>query len=271
MARKFPRLFRSKTATDRSGPAGDQPAVQAPSPTKSLDSTNTLKNAFFLLTNIAGAAPVPWVKPVADILIDILKRFDAMTSNYQDSQDIASYIDRFFSVISTAKDLSADDESMTLFKTTIQLILQKLPNVQNRSVAGFVNAQEITRIIADLKQDLDKAVQLLQTSLQIHVRNDQVKMFEELRNWKADGAEKENLGPGDIEMNMTRLKATTKGNVSIQTKGTGRVSVNTTEATFKTEKSYLGATQGARVRHYISNVEIDAMEDIDISVFATGA
>jgi len=34
-------------------------------------------------------------------------------------------------------------------------------------------------------------------------------MLEELKNRKADGAEKENLGPGDIEMNMTRLKAST--------------------------------------------------------------
>jgi len=279
ISKPFRRLFSPKNGVsktrivvpDGSGLSGDQLADQAHAPTKPLGPTRTLKNAIVLLASIAGAVPVPWVKPVADILIDVLKRFEAMPANHQDSQDIVSYIDRFLFITRQFEGLNANDESVEAFKTEMISILQKLPDTQNGSVAGFINAGEITQIITNLKQDLDKAIQLLQTSLQVSLRIDQVKMFEEFKNRKGDGAEKENLGPGDIEINMMTVKATTKGNVNLQTKGTGRVSANTTDALFKTGKSYLGSTQGARVKQHISNVEIDAVEDIDILVIATGA
>jgi len=131
---------------------------------------------------IASNAGIPWVKVVSQSVIGIIQRLETMKLNETALGDLENDIKAFLYIVVRNGRRNPNDELVEHFKTQIQSI--QLPVTQN-SFLRFLSVQETRDIITRLRQNLDTAVQLFQTDLQLSL----VDAMDEFKQWR-DSIEK---------------------------------------------------------------------------------
>jgi len=210
---------------------------------------------------IASNAGIPWVKVVSQSVIGIIQRLETMKLNETALGDLENDIKAFLYIVVRNGRRNPNDELVEHFKTQIQSI--QLPVTQN-SFLRFLSVQETRDIITRLRQNLDTAVQLFQTDLQLSL----VDAMDEFKQWR-DSIEK-NSSDGNVMKKVLNQTYNAKGALKIRTEGSGDVSITVERTKFKTEKSYNQYTQGANVTDIQQDSSVDADGDIEITTIATG-
>jgi len=210
---------------------------------------------------IASNAGIPWVKVVSQSIIGIIQRLETMKLNETALGDLENDIEAFLYIVVRNGRRNPDNELVERFTKQIQSI--QLPVTQN-SFLRFLGVQETKDILTRLRQNLDSAVQLFQTDLQLTL----VDAMDEFKQWRA--SIENNSSDGNVIKKLLNQTYTAKGALKITTEGPGDVSITVERTKFKTEKSYNQYTQGANVTEIQQDSSVDADGDIEITTIATG-
>jgi hypothetical protein len=159
--------------------------VDVPPATTTSTKTNTpppsaqiFKNTILFASKFAGNASIPWIKLVTESIIDIIQRFDIMKLNEQVAMDLQNDVKAFLFIVARAATQDINDDIIKQFQGRVQSIQISIQSLSN----NFLNAEESRGAITRLRQDLDNAVQLIQTGLQIAT----IAKIDEFMTWKAE-------------------------------------------------------------------------------------
>jgi len=151
-------------------------------------------------------------------------------------------------------------EAVEHFKSKVQSI--QLP-VTSNSFVRFLTVQETRDIITRLRQNLDSAVQILQTDLLLTL----VEAMDEFKQWRA--SIENNRSDGNVIKEVINQTYKVKGAVKIKTEGSGDVFVKMEHSKF-TGQSYNQHTEGANVTSIQKDGSVDVEGDLDITTIANG-
>jgi len=174
--------------------------------------------------------------------------------------DIEAFLYIFARIVLQNPNISG--EIVQQFKERIESIRMRMPAPQN-SVVRFLNAEETKDTIMRLRHNLNSALQLVQTGLQIAL----VKSMDEFKQWRAEIT---NSSSGDVVKKLSNMTYNTKGNFKAKMEATGAVLFEVKDSNFTTEKTYTQHARGANVTEILEKSTVVADGDIDISTIAAG-